>query len=84
VTFHQENKLRTVLWQWAGDALSEEEMQTLSLLLTKISSHQLENLEDLITHTELNALIIRIEELLKAKSFPLPNPEWPAIPWPAF
>jgi hypothetical protein len=84
VTFHQENKLRTVLWQWAGDALSEEEMQTLSLLLAKIENHQLENLEDLITHNELSALIVRIEELLKAKSFPLPNPEWPAIPWPAF
>lgn len=84
VTFHKENKLRTVLWQWAGDSLSDEEMQILSSLLNKIENDQLENLEDLITHTELNALIFRIEDLLKTKTFPLPNPEWPAIPWPAF
>lgn len=84
VTFHEENKLRTVLWQWAGDPFSDEEIQTLYLLLVKIKNKQVENLEELITQTELSALIQRIEDLLKSKSFPLPSPEWPAIPWPAF
>jgi len=84
VTFHQENKLRTVLWQWAGDALSDEEVQTLSMLLIKIKNQQLENLEELITQTELSALIQRIEELLRSRSFPVPSQDWPAIPWPAF
>lgn len=84
VTFHQENKLRTVLWQWAGSAFSDEEVQMLSMLLIKIKNQQLENLEELITQTELSALIQRIEELLRSRSFPVPSQDWPAIPWPAF
>jgi uncharacterized repeat protein (TIGR03843 family) len=84
VTFHQDNKLRTVLWQWAGDALSEKELQTLKDLLNKVNNQQVENLQELITDVELAALIVRIENLLASKSFPLPSQEWPAIPWPAF
>jgi len=84
VTFHQDNKLRTVLWQWAGDALSEKELQTLKDLLNKVNNQQVENLQELITDVELAALIVRIENLLASKSFPIPSQEWPAIPWPAF
>lgn len=84
VTFHQEYKLRTVLWQWAGSAISEIEEEILISLLSKIKSNQVDNLNELITESELNALILRIEDLLDTKSFPLPSQEWPAIPWPAF
>jgi uncharacterized repeat protein (TIGR03843 family) len=84
VTFHQENKLRTVLWQWAGSAISEVEEEALVLLLSEIKSNRLDNLSDLITESEISALILRIEDLLTTKSFPLPSQEWPAIPWPAF
>ena len=84
VTFHQENKLRTVLWQWAGSAISEFEEETLLLLLSEIKSNRIENLSELITESEMRALILRIEDLLNTKSFPLPSQAWPAIPWPAF
>lgn len=84
VTFHQENKLRTVLWQWAGNSFDDTEVQTLSNLLSKIESKAIGNLEELITQTEVSALILRIKDLLDTKSFPLPSQEWPAIPWPAF
>lgn len=84
VTFHQENKLRTVLWQWAGSAISENEEETLLSLLSEIKSNRIDNLSELITESEMRALILRIEDLLTTKSFPLPSQEWPAIPWPAF
>jgi hypothetical protein len=56
----------------------------LVLLLSEIKSNRLDNLSDLITESEISALILRIEDLLTTKSFPLPSQEWPAIPWPAF
>jgi uncharacterized repeat protein (TIGR03843 family) len=84
VTFHQENKLRTVLWQWAGQNLSVEELNSLSELMLKLDSHQGEVFNKLLTTGEIAALRTRIMNLIDQKSFPMPNPEWPAIPWPAF
>jgi hypothetical protein len=84
VTFHEENKLRTVLWQWAGDSLSDQEIASLSILVEEIKGNSKDQLLVLITVKEYNALIQRIQDLLRTKKFPLPNPEWPAIPWPAF
>ena len=84
VTFHEEYKLRTVLWQWAGDEFSESEKSILVDLLADIKSNQIPELSALITHAELLSLISRIENLLTSGTFPLPSQEWPAIPWPAF
>jgi len=84
VTFHQENKLRTVLWQWAGDTFTAEEVLTLSDLATKIKNDEIFELKNLITQAEIGALSSRIEDLLEAKTFPMPSRDWPAIPWPAF
>lgn len=82
VTFHEEDKLRTVLWQWAGDALLVNECEKLTALRDAIGITL--DLEPYLTDREVQALIMRIERLLDSKKMPLPNPEWPAIPWPAF
>jgi hypothetical protein len=84
VTFHQENKLRTVLWQWAGSELSIEEIHVLEKLLVKLQSTEGDVLRTLLTIDELRALNDRIQELISTKAFPLPSTDWPAIPWPAF
>jgi hypothetical protein len=84
VTFHQENKLRTVLWQWAGSELSIEEIHVLEKLLEKLQSTEGDVLRTLLTIDELRALNDRIQELISTKAFPLPSTDWPAIPWPAF
>ena len=84
VTFHEENKLRTVLWQWAGQDLSVDELNSLTELMLKLDSHQGEIFNTLLTTDEIFALRSRIMNLMDQKSFPMPNPEWPAIPWPAF
>ena len=84
VTFHEEDKLRTVLWQWSGQPLSELEVKALQDLLRKISGQELEELNSLLTQGEIAALHERINRLLVTGIFPEPNPEWPHIPWPPF
>lgn len=84
VTFHQEYKLRTVLWQWAGDSLTPEEIRTLSNLSKKLKEDGVDNLSSLITDDEYQALLSRVDDLLESGIFPLPSHDWPSIPWPAF
>ena len=84
VTFHVDDKLRTVLWQWAGQTFTENEIRTLDSLLTLLRRNQIEELPSLITSDEITALTSRVESLLTAGTFPEPNPEWPHIPWPPF
>ncbi len=84
VTFHHEDKLRTVLWQWAGSPLNDQEIQLLSSLEEEIKSGAIDELKVLITEEEELALLARINRLLEQNSFPLPNPDWPSVPWPPF
>jgi uncharacterized repeat protein (TIGR03843 family) len=84
VTFHTEDKLRTVLWQWAGDQLSAQEFVVLEKLLTDIAGDLGEILSPLITSDEIKAISARVKRMLHSGRFPEPNPDWPAVPWPAF
>lgn len=80
VTFHVDPKLRTVIWQFAGEQFSTEEIAMLALALdisTKI-------MEGLITSREIDALLERIAELISEGVFPFPSQDWPSIPWPPF
>jgi len=83
VTFHEDDKLRTVLWQWADKPLSDQEVRQLELLEKSIeeSSNQL---RALISENEYVALLARINRLLSESKFPSPSDEWPAVPWPPF
>lgn len=83
VTFHSEDKLRTVLWQWADMELSATELQELSQLKSTLEKESSKFLE-LITEVEFSALISRVEKLASTKRFPAPSDEWPAVPWPPF
>lgn len=84
VTFHEEDKLRTVLWQWAGQALTAVELEKLDKLKIFIESADSAELCTLLTNPEIEALIKRIEKLISLGLFPEPNPDWPHIPWPPF
>jgi hypothetical protein len=84
VTFHQEDKLRTVLWQWAGERLTANEITSLESLKDYVESENAGELRDLLTPDEIAALKRRIDELISTSVFPEPNPEWPHIPWPPF
>lgn len=83
VTFHEENKLRTVIWQFAERGLTHDEIQTLRDLVTRLKAES-EALLQLITELEFAALITRINRLLESEKFPSPSEDWPAVPWPPF
>jgi len=83
VTFHEENKLRTVIWQFAERQLANEEIETLGDLSTRLQAESAAILQ-LITEIEFGALIARIERLLETGIFPSPSEDWPAVPWPPF
>ena len=83
VTFHEDDKLRTVLWQWADQPLTHSETDQLNNLLSEISASE-DALLALITPAELKALVARIHRLISEATFPAPSDEWPAVPWPPF
>lgn len=83
VTFHEEDKLRTVLWQWANLPLTDSEKLELTQLLGHLNLRTTEILH-LVTENEYQALIERVERLLSSGEFPAPSEDWPAVPWPPF
>lgn len=83
VTFHSEDKLRTVLWQWADDQLTDDECA----LLRKTDQLLIEGTQTFsrhMTQKEFNALRARISRLLDTSKMPSPSEDWPPIPWPAY
>jgi len=82
VTFHSQDKLRTVLWQWSGDLLSGDELDLLHRAENAIVNEI--DLRPYITQQEISALLARIQRLLVKARMPEPSPDWPAVPWPAF
>ncbi|MFM7491112.1 MAG: SCO1664 family protein [Actinomycetota bacterium] len=79
VTFHEEFKLRTVIWQFAGQELSASERNQIQLVQNFVERDQ--SFHSLLTAKEIAATVERIEKL-KNEGFPVPTEEWPAIPWP--
>jgi uncharacterized repeat protein (TIGR03843 family) len=84
VTFHSEDKLRTVLWQWEQLALLDSEIDMLKVLDSELDGDTGEKIKQLITSEEFSALKLRVARLQAEKVFPSPSPDWPAVPWPPF
>jgi len=80
ISFHVENKLRTLLWGWAGDELTERELAAVD----RARSEAPEQLGHLLSDVEIEALINRAEALLRRRRLPKPRGRGPAIPWPPF
>ncbi|WP_459736708.1 SCO1664 family protein [Streptomyces sp. E-15] len=82
VTFNVEDKLRTLLWGWAGEPLTEEALGVLKGLRDALDGRLGERLATLITPAEADATRARVDALLASGVHPEPGGEWPAIPWP--
>ena len=83
VTFHEEDKLRTVLWRWAGQRLSSDEIEQLTELRSTLAI-EMDTLTALVTENEFAALMKRVNRLIETGTFPEPSDDWPAVPWPPF
>ncbi|MGF1241901.1 SCO1664 family protein [Streptomyces sp. 2-6] len=84
VTFNVENKLRTLLWGWAGEPLPAEAVGVLKGLRDALGEGAAlaARLTGLITPAETDATRARVDALLASGVHPEPSGEWPAIPWP--
>jgi uncharacterized repeat protein (TIGR03843 family) len=84
VCFHVEDKLRTVLWGWAGQPLTTAELHGVEEVLTGLDGELRTSLQGLLTVREVDAVARRCDRLLRVRSFPTPRGGWPSIPWPPF
>jgi len=81
VSLHKENKLRTVVWQFAEELLQPAEVEQLNELLSQIDCKYLSTY---LSKDEIDAIFERTKNLLEAGRFSSPNPNWPAVPWPPY
>jgi hypothetical protein len=86
ISFHTEPKLRTVVWDFAGEPIPPDLCRDLSNLIGQLKS---ENDSDLavplskyLGAAEINALIQRAERLVSAGRYPNPDPDRRPYPWP--
>ncbi|MER6917393.1 SCO1664 family protein [Streptomyces sp. NPDC000594] len=84
VTFHVEDKLRTLLWGWAGEPLTAEALDALEGLRAALAEggELAERLGRLLTPAEVEAVRARVAGLRAGGVHPEPSGEWPPIPWP--
>ena len=84
ICFHADDKLRTVIWDFAGEQIPEQlciELQAF-LLKLKPDSDVSKQLQALLSQKEIKALVSRTEHLISLSNFPEPDPDERSFPWP--
>jgi uncharacterized repeat protein (TIGR03843 family) len=76
VCFHDEPKLRTVIWDFAGDPIEADLLADVARLLTDPPP-----LDDLLSEREVAAFGRRVEAVTRLRRFPDPGGDRP-YPWP--
>ena len=84
ICLHREDKLRTVLWGFLGQPLSVTVLDVLRRVRSELDGALGAALTEHVTRAEVRAVRERTDRLLATETFPAPNGNWPAIPWPAF
>jgi len=77
ICFHEDDKLRTVLWDFSGQKISQDLLAPLSGIKSLLPS-----LDPYLTRRELSALAARAESILKKGVFPRQPRDRRAMPWP--
>ncbi len=84
LTFHQDHKLRTVLWGWLGDPLTTGEREGIDRVIEGLDGGLGRELANLISAEEMESLATRCARLRSSGRFPAPSGEMSAVPWPLF
>jgi uncharacterized repeat protein (TIGR03843 family) len=82
LTFHVADKLRTVIWDFAGDPIPLAIVSTLECLLDELDGALGERLSELLAPAEVEAVGDRARALLRAGTFPIPDEGYHSVPWP--
>lgn len=80
---HLEDKLRTVLWGWAGKPIENDTLEPVTALIDALDGELADVLTEHITPVEVIALQDRAREMVETARMPMPDRRRP-IPWPAF
>lgn len=80
--FHSDDKLRTILWGWAGTALPDPVTDGLHRLAEGMAGDLRAEMAEYLTVTEVDALAKRIDYLEMYPVYPMPPRGRSAIPWP--
>jgi hypothetical protein len=79
--FHEDDKLRTVIWEYAGERLPTQAADDVCRISAELHEGRLhERLAPLHDDDELDALAHRADVLLR-RGLPLPG-DWHSTPWP--
>lgn len=84
VCFHSDYKLRTVIWEFAGEPIPAgllADLGTLRNWLVDCQDNGCAELRKLLSKVEIEAVIRRIDQLIKGGIFPQPGPGR-SYPWP--
>ncbi len=86
LTFNEDEKLRTVLWGWAGEPLTPEAVDVLEQLAADLDDDGplRRGLLGLLDRREVQRTLHRVRRLLTSGRHPRPGGHRPSIPWPAF
>jgi len=80
LSFHCQPKLRTVIWDFAGEPLADAELGTLERL---VADGPGDDLAALLEPAEVAALVRRAKRLLTEGELPAPaDDDWRPYPWP--
>jgi uncharacterized repeat protein (TIGR03843 family) len=81
--FHEDPKLRTVIWEFAGEPVSEELLEDLGRTAAGLRGGPLrEDLLGLLSEREIDATAVRAERLVASGRFPDPGPQPGQYQWP--
>jgi uncharacterized repeat protein (TIGR03843 family) len=78
--FHEEFKLRTVMWDFAGDRIPKLLSADIARL-ADATPGSLGPLDELLDDEEIRVLIERAQKLVRKPTFPAPHSDY-AYPWP--
>ncbi|RME46659.1 MAG: SCO1664 family protein [Chloroflexi bacterium] len=84
VTFHTLPKLRTVIWDFAGQPIPDPILDDLEAFHSRLTAGDpvQTTLQRLLARDEIDALRQRVRDLLRNRVFPRPDPHRRHIPWP--
>ena len=83
VCFHEQPKLRTVIWEFAGDKISQDILEDISNFACALDQTDATTaLSALLSATEIDAMRNRTQHLLQQQRFPLPRGDYHDYPWP--
>lgn len=84
LTFHPEDKLRTVLWGFSEQPLPAVELLGLARLQEALQAGLGSRVEALLGEEERAALIGRVAALVRHPIHPPPPDDRPPVPWPLY